>query len=160
MLRIILTTIACLQLSNSLLHTDCETKHGIKGTCIPITDCPHLTELLNAGDVSDLTNCHFDGIIGLFCCPTTNISSTNLRVTESCKRIIERRDHDGINVASATSFMAQIFLLESGYVGSGVLVSELFILTSANIVYTRRSMPTVRLGKVIISNLYLLKFIN
>lgn len=136
----------------------CITKSGVIGTCKVITECEAITENLNSGDFGDLTPCEFTGSIGIFCCPSI-APQIHSQLTNSCQKIHRMREqlrpsiakydkNSAFSSVNELSFMAQIFLPQKGFVGSGVLISESFVLTSAHIVYARRSMPHVRLGKV------------
>lgn len=137
----------------------CTTKLGLSGTCQPITDCDYLTSLLNLGDFSDLTPCESDGSVGVFCCPLNHDISTEPAFCKSCQKIIDLKERLSPNLKTYNEnstkistaelpHMAQVIFPEKGFVGAGVLISEKFVLTSANVVYTRRSIPVVRLGKV------------
>jgi len=136
----------------------CTTKAGQSGVCESISDCPFLLDLLNSGDLSDLTTCDSDGSVGIFCCPQTNF--TQIANSKSCQRIVDLRDQLKPELSEYKSnsttasvgevpFVAQIFLAEKGFVGVGALISERFVLTAAHVVYRRLSLPSVRLGKVI-----------
>jgi hypothetical protein len=138
----------------------CTTKLGFVGTCKPITECEYITNLLNLGDLSDLTPCESDGSVGVFCCPATNDNSTKPTLPKSCQKIIDLKERLTPNLLNYNEnsptisiaelpHMAQVMFPEKGFVGAGVLISEKFVLTSARAVYIRRSMPVVRLGKVI-----------
>lgn len=137
----------------------CTTKLGHEGTCEPITECEYITNLLDLGDLTDLTPCESDGSVGVFCCPMSHQNINKKTLTKSCRKIIDLKqrlkpNRVSYNVNSPTSsiaelpHMAQVMFPEKGFVGAGVLVSEKFVLTSAHVVYSRRSMPIVRLGKV------------
>lgn len=136
----------------------CTTKLGLSGTCESITECDYAMGLLNSGDISDLTSCDFDGTVGVFCCPKDYSNSTS-HLNKSCQKLLNLKDQllpnivphsENSTMISVGEFphMAQVMLPERGFVGSGALVSEKFVLTAAHIVYARRSLPTVRLGKV------------
>lgn len=151
--------IVCLLIS-SAFGEPCTTKLGLSGTCKPITECTYVTDLLNSGDITDLTPCDFDGTVGVFCCPTDYSNSTSSQLCKSCLKLMTLKDQlmpsmSNYNEKSSTisvgelPHMAQVMFPEKGFVGSGALISERFVLTAAHIVYTRRSLPTVRLGKVI-----------
>lgn len=141
----------------------CMTKLGLAGTCRPITECESLTELLNVGDLTDLTPCEFDGSVGFFCCPLQPKNSPSSTLSRSCLKLVDLKERltpnlTNYNENSSTvatgelPHMAQVMFSEKGFVGAGALISEKFVLTSAHIVYVRLSMPFVRLGKVIASN--------
>jgi hypothetical protein len=141
----------------------CTTKLGLVGSCKPIIECEYLTDLLNLGDFSDLTSCDFDGSVGVFCCPLQRKTATNSNLRQSCLKLIKLKEKLKPNlktyneVSSIISIgelphIAQVMFPEKGFVGAGALISEKFVLTSAHVVYVRRNMPFVRLGKVIDSN--------
>lgn len=145
--------------SNLSVESSCATKSGLVGTCEPITDCLYLTEMLNAGDFSDLTSCDLDGTVGVFCCPTNQTNSPQSTLSESCRKILELKqqllpnfvEYDTTSSVSSIRelpFMAQVVFPKKGFVGAGALISEKFVLTSARVVFVRRSMPIVRLGRV------------
>lgn len=144
---------------NLSVDSSCATKSGLVGVCKPITDCLYLTEMLNAGDFSDLTSCDLDGTVGVFCCPTNQINATQMVLSASCQKILEMKqqllpnfvEYDAMSLISSIQelpFMAQIMFPEKGFVGAGALISEKFVLTSARVVFVHRSMPIVRLGRV------------
>jgi hypothetical protein len=146
------------------LEAPCTTKLSFDGVCKPITDCLYLMDLLNAGDFGDLTSCDFDGSVGVFCCPSIYSNSTPSSISESCQKIIKLKEQLRVNTTSYDQksssistgkfpHMAQVILPGKGFVGAGALISEKFVLTSAHIVFIRRSLPIVRLGKVIKGNL-------
>lgn len=139
----------------------CMTKQGLTGKCRPITECESLTERLNIGDLTDLTPCDFDGSVGFFCCPLQHKNTSSSSLSQSCLKLVDLKERLTPNLSnynestSATGelpHMAQVMFSEKGFVGAGALISEKFVLTSAHIVYFRRSLPFVRLGKVIESN--------
>ena len=141
------------------LASSCTTKSGLVGICKPITECFYLTELLSAsGDFSDLTPCNSNGTVGVFCCPLNHLSVNHSVLSKPCQRIMELNDSLKPSIVRLTKstlvsfgelpFIAQIIFPEKGFVGTGALVSEKFVLTAAHVVYIRKSMPTVRLGKV------------
>lgn len=144
---------------NLSADSSCVMKLGLVGVCKPITVCLYLTEMLNAGDFSDLTPCDLDGTVGVFCCPTSQTNATQLTLSETCQKIMDLKqqlqpnfvDYDAMSSVSTIRelpFMAQIMFIEKGFVGAGALISEKFVLTSARVVFVRRSMPIVRLGRV------------
>jgi hypothetical protein len=141
----------------------CATKLGLSGTCEPITECEYITNLLNLGDLSDLTPCEFDGSVGVFCCPANHKNSTKSSLSRSCQKLVALKERLTPSLAvyneksptisiGELPFMAQVMFPEKGFVGAGVLVSDKFVLTSAHVVYFRRSIPVVRLGKVVSCN--------
>jgi hypothetical protein len=149
----------------------CNTKSGSDGICKPISECSFLKELLSnsESDLFDLTPCietkkdRF-GIIGEFCCPLTkpsNNSSQDSYLSKSCCKLVKLKEqlkpklidfgeHSMSEVgvkAGKLPFIAQIILDET-FLGTGALVSEKFVLTSAHIVYALQTLPTIKLGKV------------
>lgn len=148
---------------NSADEAPCVTKSGLVGTCKPITQCLFITDLLNEGNFGDLTACDVhDGSVGIFCCPMNNTNKSNSNINESCLKILNLKEqlapkvtqYDGKSsrvTVGELPFMAQIFFPEKGFVGSGALISEKFVVSAAHVVYVRRSLPIVRLGKVIAS---------
>lgn len=144
---------------NLSVESSCTTKSGLVGTCKSITDCLYLTDMLNAGDLNDLTSCDLDGTVGVFCCPLNQASAIQPTLSESCRKILDLKQQLLPNLidygarSSETStrelpFMVQVMFPEKGFVAAGALISEKFVLTSARAVFVRRSMPIVRLGKV------------
>lgn len=144
---------------NLSVESSCATKSGLVGVCKPITDCFYLTEMLNAGDFSDLTSCDLGGTVGVFCCPTIQTNTTHTNFSESCRKILQLRqqllpnfvDYDATSSVPSIQelpFMAQVMFPKKGFVGAGALISEKFVLTSARVIFVRQSMPIVRLGRV------------
>ena len=138
---------------SSALNESCTLKSGIVGTCKPITECDVILTALYSHALSHLQSCKFTGEIGIYCCPISS-SKISSKLTHSCQKIIKTKEVLRINStkydreSSMFPFMTQIFISDKGFVGSGVLLSEKFVLTSAHAVYVRRSMPIVRLGMV------------
>lgn len=128
----------------------CTTKHGVLGSCRPITDCLYDNDV---GSLNDLTPCDKVGEVGIFCC----IDSSSRNYSKLCEKAMNLRKDLNIssyNEESSTitvgqlPHMAAVYFHEKGFVGAGVLLNEKFVLTSAHTVYVRRSLPFVRLGKV------------
>lgn len=162
-LKVLAALVLCFSI-NIASEVPCSTKLGFRGSCLPITDCPYVTELFKSDDLNDLTPCESDGSVGYFCCPSRNSSSsTPSFLSESCRKMLKMKEQLTPNITSYDEksltvsigelpHMVQVMFPEKGFVGAGVLISEKFALTSAHVVYVRRSMPIIRLGKVIIVN--------
>lgn len=143
------------------LESICVTKLGVKGTCKPISDCLSLIAQLKSYEgLDDLSSCASDNNDSLFCCPSTYLPAKFSRSNKLCDNIeklryqlmpnipVYNKNSSSISIGELP-FIAQVIFPERGFVGVGVLISSNFLLTSAHILLHRRSMPIIRLGKVI-----------
>ncbi|KAG5683201.1 hypothetical protein PVAND_012497 [Polypedilum vanderplanki] len=158
MMKIILVFMLCVKIFHcSVINLHCITKTGHEGTCKSITDCEAFNQNLNEDDINDMSPCDFDGSIGIYCCPNF-VHPLLPQLTKSCNKTLRIKDqmkphfadfneNSKISSINELPFMVQVMLLEKGFVGSGVLINEKFVLTSAHAVYFRKSMPICRFGK-------------